>query len=89
MSLPIGMTDNVLFTDNNTGNSVTENDLVDLNDDRCPVCSSRVKIEIENVILYKHSRVWGIIKKTGRVIKKCNCKRWIRMPYTMQKVRMA
>ncbi len=83
------MTDNVLLIDEKTGARVTENDLLDIEDDRCPFCSVRVETENEKTIMQKNSRALGIIKKTGRLIKKCKCKHWLRMPYTINRIRAA
>lgn len=80
------MNSGILFFDKNKGKPICESNLVRVVGDSCPVCRERIETENEQVVFENHSRLWCWIKRTGQVIKKCQCGAWLKMPYRITKV---
>ncbi|ODS30804.1 MAG: hypothetical protein SCARUB_04085 [Candidatus Scalindua rubra] len=79
------MNSNILLIDKNTHKSVRESDLVVANGGHCPVCRIKIETINEHVVIVNNSRLLCWIKETGQVIKKCECKTWLRLPYKLAK----
>ncbi|OQZ00532.1 MAG: hypothetical protein B6D35_06380 [Candidatus Brocadia sp. UTAMX2] len=77
---------NPLFFDKITGKHIYESDLKTVDGDRCPDCGKQVEEENEQVVLGINSRLLGWIENTGQLIKKCQCKAWLKMPYRLSKI---
>lgn len=75
-----------LFFDKKTGERIYESDLKTVDGDRCPNCGKQIEKENEQVVLGINSRLVGWIEKTGQLIKKCECKAWLKMPYRLSKI---
>lgn len=83
----ITMTQNkTLFFDKTTGKRIYESDLKPVDGDRCPDCGKQIEEENGQVIFGINSRLLGWIEKTGQLIKKCQCKAWLKMPYRLSKI---
>lgn len=80
------MGNNPLFFDKNTGEYIYESDLKTVKGDRCPDCGKQIEEENEQVVLGINSRLLGWIERTGQMIKKCQCKAWLKMPYRLTKM---
>ncbi|ODS33550.1 MAG: hypothetical protein SCARUB_01284 [Candidatus Scalindua rubra] len=80
------MNSNILLIDKNSHKPVRESDLVVANGEHCPVCSTKIETINERVVIANHSRLLCWIKETGQVIKKCECKTWLRLPYKLAKI---
>lgn len=75
-----------LFFDKIIGKYIYESDLKMVDGDRCPDCGKQIEEENEQVVLGINSRLLGWIEKTGQLIKKCQCKAWLKMPYRLSKI---
>ncbi len=75
-----------LFFDKITSKRIYESDLKPVDGDRCPDCGKQIEEENEQVGFVINSRLLGWIKKTGQLIKKCQCKAWLKMPYRLSKI---
>lgn len=75
-----------LFFDKITGKRIYESDLKAVDGDCCPDCGKHIEEENEQVVLGINSRLLGWIEKTGQLIKKCQCKTWLKMPYRLSKI---
>lgn len=80
------VSNNILFFDKVENKPIRESDLKTPEAGRCPSCNTPIETENGQVVLETKSRLSGWIKGTGRMIKKCQCKTLIKMPYRLTKI---
>ncbi len=80
------VSNNILFFDKVENRPVRESDLKTPEAGRCPSCNTPIEKENGRVVLETKSRFSGWIKDTGRMIKKCQCKTLLEMPYRLTKI---
>lgn len=73
----------ILFSEKNSEKSVSEDELIEANGDKCPRCGKTMKHADGKVVIISQGRLWGFIKETGQIIKKCTCKVWLKLPYKL------
>lgn len=81
------MESEVLFVDKYAKKNIYEHDLVGTDGDRCPTCHIMIKTEDGKVTFVGRGRLWCWVQETGQVIKKCSCKAWLKLPYSIEKIK--